>query len=83
MRLRDDVNALTRMLRASDKEVSTKHDERRRPTYSLGNSPRANEQRREVFPQAPVQGSVKCKDTTSRLHAVANNDQFPSNLELG
>ena len=30
------------------------------PTYSFGNSPRAKVQSKEVFPQAPIEGSVNC-----------------------
>ena len=56
MRLSNYDNIPTWMLRALDKnEQKNSINKRERPTYSLGNSPRAKEQSKEVFPQAPVQ----------------------------
>lgn len=52
-------------------------------TYSLGNSPRANVQRSEVFPQAPneLEKTLGMKATAAgELHAVAHDDQLSSNL---
>lgn len=52
-------------------------------TYSLGNSPRANEHRRDVLPHAPVEGEYgpervhKCEQTRT----ITNDDELSADLK--
>jgi hypothetical protein len=50
-------------------------------TYSLGNSPSANEQSNDVFPQAPVVAlSNDCGGESRHRLAISDNDQLSSDL---
>ncbi len=58
-----------------------RRDKRERRTYSLGNSPSAKQQSKDVFPQAPGRHSATRRSKSGRTLAVADYDEFPANLQ--